>query len=647
MLEDSHRQADITSESGTALGVSLPSEQQVGLQSRANLGREAAARRLSAQRTISAALARPLNAEEFTRAILRAALQGSGSEVASLALIAADGDSLQVTEDSGPTHGVAQRSLALAAPDPLAAAVREGREFFVESPREPQAARADDATPPQPPGGAAAVPLVVAGRTLGAVGLRFGVPHTFCEDERAFILALAQQLAESFERQRLYDAERTARAGAETARRGKDEFLAMVSHEIRTPLNAIVGYTELLEMQLAGPTTDSQQDYLARIRASSSHLLGIINDMLDLAKVEAGRLLVTRAEASARQVIQSALAIVHPQATERAVVLLSHCETEPDVHYRGDPRRVEQIILNLLSNAVRFTDPPGRVTVSCRLADMPEFRPPPDRAVPRWCSIDVSDTGIGIAPEHLPSIFDPFVQVESGLTRTRGGSGLGLAISRRLARLMDGDVTVKSHPGAGSTFTLWLPAAAAESDVATRRTTRRAAPDRAQQPPGLTDVGDAVLRDVKGIAERYMVRLRSDPNTPSAHAMGETDLENHTATFVTDIAQALSIIEEKTGTGSPLIRHDHEIQQLIADRHGELRRQLGWSQRELERDFEILWEEVQGAVRRTLPSDEPAVSDGISQLKRFFDRAFDVSRRAYRREAATPRGTTERSPPIA
>jgi signal transduction histidine kinase len=588
--------------------------------------------RLRAQVAIGEALSCAVSREELFHALLAAALDGVGACRASLALIGARGDALEVIEAAASSRGIAKRSLALSAPAPVARAARDGRPLFAESPSDSVSATADGG-PSHLSGASGAVPLIVAGRTLGAFAVEFDEPHAFRDDERAFLFSIAHLAAESIERLRSQEGERSARVEVERARHSKNEFLATVSHEIRTPLNAIVGYTELLEMQLGGPLSVAQQGYLHRIRASSTHLLGIINDMLDLAKVEAGRLLVTHKQVSARKVIESALALVHPQATARSVVLLSRCDAEREVLFRGDERRAEQIVLNLLSNAVRFTEAGGRITVGCRLvATAAGFRLAAARVARRWCAIEVADTGIGIAAEHLAMIFDPFVQVQSGHARSYGGAGLGLAISRRLARLMDGDVTVESTVDTGSTFTLWLPAAEDESRIPAPADKRTGATPA----PGLSEVGDAVLNDVSGIVERYMARLRQDPMTPSAHAMGETDLSDHTGTFVTDIAHALGIIEEQAGTGSPLLRHDHEIQQLIADRHGELRRQLGWGQAELERDFEILWEEVQAAVRSALPAEEPGVVAGLTQLEQFFNRAFAISRRAYQREAQTP-----------
>jgi signal transduction histidine kinase len=171
-------------------------------------------------------------------------------------------------------------------------------------------------------------------------------------------------------------------------------------------------------------------------------LLELINDVLDWSRVEAGRLAVTSDEASAKDVIDDVLNVVRNQAIARSLTLNSECVE--GATYVGDPLRVRQILLNLLSNAMKFTEAGGRVRLECSAAD----------AMTRFA---VEDSGIGIAPEELEMIFEPFVQAEHGYTRTHGGTGLGLTISRTLARTMGGDVTVESRPGEGSTFSLLLP----------------------------------------------------------------------------------------------------------------------------------------------------------------------------------------------
>ncbi|HEU4882354.1 MAG TPA: HAMP domain-containing sensor histidine kinase [Longimicrobium sp.] len=223
---------------------------------------------------------------------------------------------------------------------------------------------------------------------------------------------------------------------------------------MRTPINAVIGYAELLQMELAGPLTEMQRDYLVRVRGASRHLLALIGDVLDLSRVEAGEMQVGKNAVRLRETVNGALDLVFPQATEAGVEI--EFDPCPDAVFRGDPGRVGQILVNLLSNAVKFTESGGRVRVICTVTDDAEVQGGGDGP---WIRTDVEDTGIGIAPEHAEVIFDPFYQVEGGYTRESGGTGLGLAISRRLARLMGGDVTLHSRPGEGSRFTLWLPAA--------------------------------------------------------------------------------------------------------------------------------------------------------------------------------------------
>ena len=245
---------------------------------------------------------------------------------------------------------------------------------------------------------------------------------------------------------------------AESANRAKSEFLANMSHEFRTPINAIVGYADLLTMGISGPLTDTQTDQLKRIRASSEHLLGLVEDVLDLAKIEAGRISVEEERTPAGGPAAAALELIAPQAAERGLEIENHCRRHADRSFLGDPDRVRQILANLLSNAVKFTDPGGRITVSCDVVAEAGAGVRLKGGGP-WVCIAVEDTGIGMAPEQLEAVFGAFVQADSGPTRTRGGTGLGLTISRRLAKLMGGDLTVTSTPGEGSRFVLWLPAA--------------------------------------------------------------------------------------------------------------------------------------------------------------------------------------------
>jgi signal transduction histidine kinase len=229
-----------------------------------------------------------------------------------------------------------------------------------------------------------------------------------------------------------------------------------MSHEIRTPLNAIIGFTALFDLEIAGPLTPQQSHYLSRIRASTSHLLKFIEDVLDLAKVEAGRMNVEDKPARAAGAMSDAVGLVEPQAGAAGIVI-DYRDGYPD-SYMGDEDRVRQILINLLANAVKFTERGGRVTVTCGTTREPD----PEANLPGegpWVFIRVADTGIGIAPEMRESVFEAFVQTEQGLTRRRDGTGLGLTISRELARRMGGDLTLRNAEGEGSCFTLWLRSA--------------------------------------------------------------------------------------------------------------------------------------------------------------------------------------------
>jgi signal transduction histidine kinase len=238
----------------------------------------------------------------------------------------------------------------------------------------------------------------------------------------------------------------TARREAETANRSKSEFLAVMSHELRTPLNAIGGYAELMELGIRGPITAEQQADLSRIQQSQRHLLGLINGVLNYARVEAGAVEYAVEDVPLSEVLASCEALIVPQVRGRGLTF-ERSQLDEQLRARADREKVQQILLNLLSNAVKFTESGGRISVECV-----EGSP-----AATLVALRVIDTGIGIAADQLARVFEPFVQVDAKLTRTREGTGLGLAISRDLARGMGGDLTAESTPGVGSIFTLTLP----------------------------------------------------------------------------------------------------------------------------------------------------------------------------------------------
>jgi signal transduction histidine kinase len=242
---------------------------------------------------------------------------------------------------------------------------------------------------------------------------------------------------------------------AKEANRAKSQFLATFSHEIRTPINAIVGYTDLLELEVAGPMSEKQMEFLERIQSSSRHLIELIDDILDLAKVESGRLSLHQETLPTATSIAAAIALMEAQADVAGIRIRNDAADAPEF-YRGDVDRVRQIILILLTNALKFTERGGTVTVSCGTVHSRVVETLLDGDGP-WTFIRVEDTGIGISRAEASAVFEPFVQSDRTSTRTRGGAGLGLAIGLELARRMGGDLTLRSVIGKGSAFTLWLP----------------------------------------------------------------------------------------------------------------------------------------------------------------------------------------------
>ncbi len=258
--------------------------------------------------------------------------------------------------------------------------------------------------------------------------------------DRSALILREQDARSAAERARI-EAE-TARTEAERANTIKTDFLAVMSHELRTPLTAIMGYEELLSDGITGPVTEQQRQQLGRINASAHHLLGLIDEILTFARVDVGREKIRLDKVSMNTAIAEAAALVEPMAIAKSLrfVVVNLFE---DQSITTDRTKFKQMLVNLLSNAIKFTDQ-GEVRLTAAIrGDLAEL-----------C---VSDTGIGIDADHLEAIFEPFWQVEQGATRRAGGTGLGLSVTRKLARLLGGDVTVKTAVEKGSTFTLTLP----------------------------------------------------------------------------------------------------------------------------------------------------------------------------------------------
>jgi signal transduction histidine kinase len=289
-----------------------------------------------------------------------------------------------------------------------------------------------------------AVPMLREGHIVGSLTVRRKSPGNFDSDIIDLLEAFASQSVLALTNAQLYRELQEQSGALEVASRHKSEFLASMSHELRTPLNAVLGFSEVLLERMFGDLNEKQEDYLRDIHASGKHLLELLNEILDLSKVEAGQISYTIEQVSLAEVSDDVLPMLVPQFRRRGLTL-DRGECHSGAVAVADRMKVEQILLNLLSNASKYTPENGRVVVSCD-------------ADARRALLTVSDSGPGIPVDKRESAFEPFVQLGRSLTTAHDGTGLGLSISRDLARAMGGDLRY-SDAGSGATFVLELPRA--------------------------------------------------------------------------------------------------------------------------------------------------------------------------------------------
>ena len=475
---------------------------------------EHSALRVARLQSVTAALSESIAPEQVSEVIVEQGIAALGASFALVALLNETNTELEIVRIVGDATAQSnnRQRFPLDAPVPLAEAVRTGQPIWAES----SAVRS--ARYPCLAGMYAhhsfgawiSIPLMVEGRAVGGMSFGFAEPQQLGEEDRAFILSLAQQCAQAIARTHLYAAEQTARSQAEAANRVKDEFLAVLSHELRTPLNPILGWAKLLRRHNLGQAKVDVA--LETIERNAKLQAQLIEDLLDISRILQGKLHLKATTVDLAATIQAAIETVRLSAIAKSIeIKFEHDDCHTSMQVFGDAGRLQQVMWNLLSNAIKFTPNGGWVEV--RL--LPDTQPLP------YVLIQVSDSGKGIESQFLPHVFDYFRQADSTTTRTFGGLGLGLAIVRHLVELHGGAVRAASlGEGQGATFTVRLPLmplSAATNDRATI-----AASTTASNPTPLAGISVLLVDDdVDTLDFCNFVLKQSGANVATAGSAGE------------------------------------------------------------------------------------------------------------------------------
>ena len=458
---------------------------------------------------LSTALQEPLSLGEQLTRVLDAARQVVRLDRLHVWTLTPEGDALTLGAGAGLTdeewQPLANLTIPLGEAGALAAAYRERTPLvFTDQNRLPPELRL------RPPySGLSAlrtknllvIPMIARGHPVGVLSADNRVsreaipPHTV-----DLLQTFAAQAAVAVENARLFQEIQDKGRELEVASRHKSQFLANMSHELRTPLNAIIGVTEMLLEDAQAAAQPDQIEAHERILRAGKHLLALINDILDLSKIEAGKLELSLESVAVGPLVEDVVATIRQLASKNGNRVVVECPAEVGT-IRADPTRLRQALLNLASNASKFTER-GMIRVDVKRR--------PDDGGRDWVTMAISDTGIGMTPEQMAKLFEEFTQADASTTRKYGGTGLGLAISRRLCRMMGGDITVASTPGQGSTFTIRLPADArtpvrAEAEPAPRPSVPAPAPE----PAGSTGRTVLVIDDdptVRDLMDRFLVK---------------------------------------------------------------------------------------------------------------------------------------------